>query len=422
MIENIIPSTFRSLDRVSYPFFVKIVDRYFSKMTKGNLLIKDVNRDVYLEFGNEPGIEAVIHVNDPDFFRRLVFGGDIGLAETYMEGLWDTPSIDNVISWFIQNQKNSPSMSGSEVSVAKIVNVQEIGNRLGHALRKNTVEGSEKNIHDHYDLGNDFFSLFLDPTMTYSSGVFLSDEDTLEQSQYNKFAALAKAGRMTDGLDVLEVGTGWGAFSCYLAQNYDCKVTTITISKEQFAHAKEKVSKLGLEDRITVLLKDYRELTGSFDRVFTVEMLEAVGGEFLQVFFERANQWLRPSGVMAHQVILCADTRYEKLKNGIDFIQKHIFPGSLLPSLKVIMEEANKHDDYFLIECQDYSRDYGKTLKLWQQAFLDQKEAVKELGFDGTFIRKWDYYFSYCAAAFFMRNITVSHMAMTRVNNHNLKL
>ncbi len=421
MIENIIPSTFRRFKNSSYPLFVKIIEKYFSNMTAGRLVIKDPKRDIHLVFGKDKRVEAEINVNSVEFYRRLVVGGDIGLAETYMASMWDTPVIDDVIKWFILNLTTSPAMSGSRANISNpLINIKEVGNRLGHLVKTNSKRGAQKNISDHYDLGNDFFRLFLDPTMTYSSAVFTRATSSLEQAQQEKFRRLASAARMEDGLHVLEIGTGWGEFGCFLAENFDCKVTTTTISREQYEFAKNKVENRGLAHKVNVMFRDYRELTGQFDRLITVEMLEAVGDKFLPVFFQKANQLLKPAGLMTHQVILCPDSRYESLKNGIDFIQKHIFPGSLIPSLEKLMSSANEHAEYFLLGYDDFGKDYWKTIKMWQNQLNENQQKVKAMNFSQEFIRKWNYYFSYCATAFYMRNITVGHVTLTRVNNYEL--
>jgi cyclopropane-fatty-acyl-phospholipid synthase len=242
---------------------------------------------------------------------------------------------------------------------------------------------------------------------------------TLEEAQYEKYKALAERVRLKSSDHVLEIGTGWGANAIFMARNYGCRVTTTTISHEQYKLAVERVEKEGLKEKITVLLKDYRALEGTFDKIVSVEMLEAVGHKFLKTFFARCHALLKKEGLLGLQVITCPDSRYENLKNGVDWIQKHIFPGSLLPSIAAINYAVNKTGDMTLLELKDMGKDYGKTLRCWFELFNQNWPAIHQLGFDDTFRRKWNYYLCYCAAAFDMRNINVMQMVYARPNNLN---
>ncbi|EIE01284.1 SAM-dependent methyltransferase [Leptospira licerasiae] len=362
---------------------------------------------------------AILQVKDRKFFKKLVLYGDIGLAESYMDGDWDTDDIRAIICWFLLNLESTPSVSGSNKSLFHLA-LMNLGNRLLHLFRNNSVKGSKKNISEHYDLGNDFYKKFLDQTMTYSCAYFSDPTKSLEEAQIAKIENLCKKLKLKDTDHLLEIGTGWGAFSTYAAKNYGCKVTSYTISEEQYKFAKAKISAMGLEDKIEVRLEDYRKVEGSYDKIVTVEMLEAVGHEYFEDFFAMCHRVLKKDGLMAHQIITCPDSRYESFRKGVDFIQKHIFPGSLIPSIARINEAINKTGDMFIHELEDIGRYYDRTLMTWQKGFEENLSSIASMGYNESFLRKWRYYFSYCAAAFHMRNISVVQVVYTRPNNLGL--
>ncbi|PBQ34799.1 cyclopropane-fatty-acyl-phospholipid synthase [Sphingobacteriaceae bacterium] len=370
-----------------------------------------------LAFGNGDGnIHANIDIKDHNFFKRCVLYGDIGFGEAYVEGEWETSNIQTVIRWFLLNIDNAPSISGSKTQ-STIINALKFFNKIYHSKRINTVGGSKKNIAAHYDLNNAFFSLFLDPTMTYSSAYFKEEGMTLEEAQLAKYDRLCQELHLKPSDHVLEIGSGWGGNAIYIAKTYGCKVTSLTISEEQFKLANERIQKENLGDRVSVILKDYRLMEGKFDKLVSIEMLEAVGAEFYNQYFKKCSDLLKKDGIFAIQVITCPDTRFENLKNGVDWIQKHIFPGSLLPSVAAINKSINEVCDLTLVDLKDIGLDYAHTLKIWQQEFQKNIEGVKKLGFDDYFVRKWNYYFAYCEAAFAMRNIHVMQLVYTRPNN-----
>ncbi|HNW00257.1 MAG TPA: cyclopropane-fatty-acyl-phospholipid synthase family protein, partial [Chitinophagales bacterium] len=240
----------------------------------------------------------------------------------------------------------------------------------------------------------------------------------LESAQTAKYESLCQSLKLTPADHVLEIGTGWGGFAEYAAKTYGCKITTVTISKEQHAYATERLQKAGLSDRVEVLLRDYRHIEGVFDKVVSIEMIEAVGAQYLDTYFKKIQSVLKPDGVLALQAIICPDSRFESFKKNVDFIQKHIFPGSLLPSIAAINESVNKTGDLFMFGLKDLGRSYGTTLAAWRERFNANIDQVAQMGFDETFIRKWNYYFAYCEAAFNMRNINVVQMVYTRPNNY----
>ncbi|GAA3970897.1 cyclopropane-fatty-acyl-phospholipid synthase family protein [Pedobacter ginsengiterrae] len=402
--------------KTSTGFFERIVINALSKMPLGKLEMSLPSGET-LVFGNgEDKISANIQVNHPDFFKSIALYGDIGFGEGYTEGLWDTNNITNVIKWVILNIENAPSVTGSKVkSVA--LNLFKWVNKLTHIRRANTLAGSQKNISEHYDLNNDFFATFLDKTMTYSSGYFLNDDLNLEESQYAKYDRLARQLKVKSTDHVLEIGSGWGGNAIFLAKNYGCKVTSVTISKEQQKLAIERVKKEGLEDKVSIIIQDYRKIDGTFDKIVSIEMLEAVGHQYLETYFEKCQELLKPNGIFAFQVITAPDSRYDKLRNGVDWIQKHIFPGSLLPSVAAINNAINNTGDLTMVDLKDMGLDYAKTLHLWFLEFNKNLDKAKALGFDEAFIRKWNYYLNYCEAAFAMRNINVMQLVYSRPNN-----
>lgn len=364
--------------------------------------------------------QATIHVRSEEFFRRCVLFGPIGFAEAYMDGLWDTPDLTAVIAWFIRNSEDADALQTTRSLSTGAFDLLGILNKFLHARRPNSLSMSRENIREHYDLSNDFFRLWLDPTMTYSSGIFRSPDVTLEEAQTEKYDRLCRKLRLVPEDEVLEIGSGWGGFSLHAARTYGCRVTTVTISEEQFAEASARIRAAGLSDRITILLADYRTLEGRFDKVVSIEMLEAVGDRYVDAYFAKIDALLKPHGLVALQAILCPDRQYPILRDGVDFIQKHIFPGSLLMCNARIAQAMNRCGDLNLLDYFDMAPHYARTLKLWREAFEARLDDVRALGFDEIFIRKWRYYLCYCEAAFGTRHITVAQMVYSRPDNAQL--
>lgn len=370
-----------------------------------------------LRFGEPQGpATAKIHVLNPQLFKRCVWHGDIGFGEAYVDGDWDTPSIKDVISWFILNVESAPGLSGSK-SKPWLLNWFRYWNRVYHLRRPNSLANSKKNIQEHYDLGNAFYRLWLDPTMTYSSAWFVSPELSLEQAQVAKYDALCRKLRLKPSDRVLEIGTGWGGFASHAVRNYGCQITTLTLSEEQHRFASDRFLREGISNRAQVLLKDYRLITGSFDKIASIEMLEAVGDAYLESFFQCCHNRLAPNGLLGLQYITCPDSRYDELKSGVDWIQKHIFPGSLLLSVDRVTRAIRATGDLGLFHLDDLGLSYARTLHLWAESFNRQEAAIRDLGFDTPFIRKWNYYLGYCEAAFARRNVSVVQAIYTRPNN-----
>jgi cyclopropane-fatty-acyl-phospholipid synthase len=300
------------------------------------------------------------------------------------------------------------------------VNLLQIVNWFRHLRRENTVETSRRNIAEHYDLGNEFYQLWLDPSMTYSSARFESIDQSLEDAQLGKYDALCRKLKLKPGDRVLEIGCGWGGFAVHAAKNYGCRVTGVTISEAQAAYARKRIIDAGLQDLIEIRIQDYRHITGQFDKIASIEMLEAVGDKYHQSFFAKCAEVLTPDGLLGVQMITVPDCRYAGLRKGVDWIQKHIFPGSLLLSVGRINDVLQQTGNLFMHDLEDLGADYARTLSTWYDRFNSVQPAVKALGFDEPFSRSWNYYLKYCEAAFATRNISVVQAVYTRPNNQSL--
>jgi len=408
-----------------YKFYQSLFFKALSSMQKGSMrvLLPD-GTQTYLgdpDSKLDPKFHnAMIQIHDPVFFRKAVLYGDIGFSEAYLDGDWDTDNIEHVISWFILNVEATPNMSGTNNKMFHL-DLFNLANKFLNVIRKNSLKGSRKNIVAHYDLGNGFYKLFLDKTMTYSSAYFEKVDQKLEEAQLAKVDRLCKKLKLKKGEHLLEIGSGWGFLAVHAAKHYGVKVTSVTLSDEQLKFARSRAVQENLSNQIEFKLLDYRKIEGKYDKIVSVEMLEAVGEKYYESFFAKCQEVLKPDGLMALQVITCPDNRFEQIKKGVDFIQKHIFPGSLIPSIARLNKAVNRTGDMFLYEMEDMGRHYAKTLNLWQETFDENVDAVRQEGFDEKFIRKWRYYLSYCAAAFRMKNLSVIQMVYTRPNNYNLE-
>ena len=407
------------------PLFQRAVLDSFAAMKLGLLRLELPDGSVR-EFGDPhtaarpvaPGVNntAFLRVRRASFFTRCALYGDIGFAESYIDGDWETPDLTSLLGWFLFNLENAPTLTGSQQAKTLALNLLRLGNRLGHLLQPNTRANARRNISAHYDLSNDFFALWLDPTMMYS-GARWAGATTLEEAQIAKNDALCRKLHLQPADHVLEIGTGWGGWSLHAAQHYGCRVTTLTISQEQYDLARRRIDEAGLSDRIEVRLQDYRELTGRFDKIVSIEMLEAVGHSYLGEYAAVCDRVLKRDGLIALQFITYPDSRYDQLRRGVDFIQKHVFPGSLLLSVNRLNQLFAQHGGFVLHGLEDLGRDYARTLAEWRKSFHVRLDRVRSLGFDDRFIRKWDYYLGYCEAAFAMRNISVVQTVHTRPNN-----
>jgi cyclopropane-fatty-acyl-phospholipid synthase len=401
--------------------FRKLVLDSFRTLQRGALEVALPNGETRHFGGLAKGLRARIEITDEAFFRRCVLYGPIGFAESYMAGEWDSPDLTKVIAWFILNAEDASGMKTRSGRSGGALDLLSAFNRLLHLRRPNSVRTSRANIRDHYDLSNDFFKLWLDPTMTYSSAWFDPPDLSLEEAQRKKYDMLCQRLRLAPTDEVLEIGSGWGGFSMHAAQNYGCRVTTLTISEEQYAEAAVRIHAAGLQDRIDLQLRDYRHIEGRFDKIASIEMLEAVGDRYVDGFFGRCSELLKPHGLLGLQAILCPDQQYAILRDGVDFIQKHIFPGSLLMSNGRIAQAMQATGHFNLLDYADMASFYARTLRIWRDNFLAKLPEVRALGFDSVFVRKWLYYLCYCEAAFGTRHISVAQMVYTRPDNVGLK-
>lgn len=373
-----------------------------------------------LRFGGLGAQESArIEIRSESFFRRVVLFGPIGFGEAYVEGEWDTPDLVRVIAFFIRNSEEALETRRGRRS--GLTNVLNGINRAIHLRRPNSVAKARANIRDHYDLSNEFFELWLDPTMAYSSAIFESGNEDLRVAQERKYDRLCRKLQIDPDHLVLEIGTGWGGFAIHAATRFGCRVTTITISEAQYDEARRRVSAAGLENRIDVRLDDYRAVSGRFDRIASIEMIEAVGDRYLDEYFACCDRLLEPDGLLGLQMITCPDGQFEILRDGVDFIQKHIFPGSLLVSHARVTEALNRTGDLNLFDWRDLGDSYARTLNRWAERFEDRREDVLNLGFDGRFLRKWRYYLRYCEAAFATRHISVVQAIFSRPDNSSLR-
>ncbi|EKO3991696.1 cyclopropane-fatty-acyl-phospholipid synthase family protein [Vibrio fluvialis] len=379
----------------------------------GSLTIEEAydGHDVTVEhfgFAHEGQPQAHIRVTHPGFYGRVLKGGSIAAAEAYMDGWWDSPNLTAVTELMARNLSALDQLEAQSSFVTRAMN------KVGHWLKRNSIVRAKQNIEAHYDLGNDLYQTFLDERMLYSSALYLSTSDSLEQAQIQKMDRLCQQLQLTENDHVIEIGTGWGAMAIYMAQHYGCKVTTTTISEEQFAYADAEIARLGLEEQITLLKQDYRLLEGQFDKLVSIEMIEAVGKAYLQSYIEKCQSLLKPGGLMAIQAITIADQRYDYYSNNVDFIQKYIFPGGFLPSITVLTQMATRHTDFIVRDVFDIGMDYAKTLADWRLRFEAALNTVQALGYDERFVRMWRYYLCYCEGGFNARTISTIHMTLQR--------
>ncbi len=351
---------------------------------------------------------ATISVSNPQFYADLAFGGSIGAAESYMSGCWSADDLTTLVRIIVLNRK---VLAGMESGFAVVSRPLEA---LRHWLRRNTQDGSRRNIAAHYDLGNDFYSLWLDRSMTYSCNIFERPDATLEEAAAAKYERICRKLVLRPEDHVLEIGTGWGGFALHAATRYGCRVTTTTISRQQYDYALASIRQAGLSDRIELLHEDYRNLTGSYDKVVSIEMIEAVGHHFLDAYFRVCSDRLKGSGVMALQAIIITDQVYEAQLRTPDFIKRYIFPGSFIPSIAAITRSVAQATDMRLVDLEDITVHYPRTLRAWRERFLASADAVRALGYAEEFLRLWEYYLCYCEGAFLERYIGDVQMILTK--------
>ena len=335
-----------------------------------------------------------VKIVNPDFYLMLFSSGSNGIANAYIRGFWECDDLYELFRGFVKNIKLIDTFETGSLKFGILKN------RLVHFFSSNSKLGSKKNIQAHYDLGNDFFKLFLDDTMTYSSAIFESRNSSLKEASINKLDLICKKLNLNETDHVLEIGGGWGSFAIHAAQNYGCEVTTTTISEEQYRYMNQRFSKLNLNKKINLLNKDYRSLSGNYDKIVSIEMIEAVGDKFLGTFFSTCSKLLKSKGQMLLQSITMPDDRYPQYLKNTDFIQTYIFPGSCIPSLAAIKNSLKNHTNFTIYDIEDIAPHYSKTLLYWLQNFNKNESQIRKLGYDENFCRLWRYYLSYCAAGF----------------------
>jgi cyclopropane-fatty-acyl-phospholipid synthase len=381
-----------------------LVHKQFSKLENCHLIITDPLG--VSEYGSDKYETVKINVNNMAFYRRIIFEGTMGVAESYMENYWDCDQLYELFKIFSSARSSIEKMDGAFTKWTRPFLL------LNEWRLKNSKTKSRDNISAHYDLGNSLFKNFLDPTMNYSSGIFENKNDSLEKASIAKVDRLCSVLELNESDHLLEIGTGWGSLAMHAAKNYGCKVTTTTLSEEQKKYAEEKIKDLGLDNQITVLLKDYRLLEGEYSKIVSVEMIEAVGPQYFGVYFKKCRSLLKRGGLAAIQAITVPDHTYEDHLKNVDFIQKYIFPGSKIPSISILLQEASKNGNFVLSDLKDIGQDYAQTMRIWHSNFMENIEEVKSLGYDDRFIRMWNYYLNYCAAGFSTRYLGTVQMLL----------
>jgi len=369
-------------------------------LKNGTLFIRDGQQQQVFGY-DQPGqpLTATVTVNDPRFYADIAFGGSIGAGESWMHGCWDCDDLVSLVRLMVRNRDLLDGMEGGLAWLSRPLQ------KFFHWANRNTRQGAERNIAAHYDLGNDFFRLWLDASMMYSCAIFETEDATLGEAQQTRLERVCRRLELRPEDHLVEIGTGWGSLAIYAASHYCCRVTTTTISRQQYELARQRVRAAGLQDRVTLLLEDYRDLAGQYDKLVSLEMIEAIGCEQYDTYFAKCAQLLRPGGRMLIQAITIEDERFEQYRKNVDFIQRYIFPGSCLPSQKVMRETIARVSDMTITSLEDIGLHYATTLNHWRRNFLQQLDEVRALGYPEEFIRMWEFYLCYCEGGFLERSI-----------------
>lgn len=419
----------RSLDdsRGNHSFWRKELLKRFEHLSEANVNLVELDGSTSwtTQVGDpdQSDLRASVVISDQEFFKRILFGGTIGSAESYIDGQWVSDDLTTLIRIMIRNLDRFTSL---ERGWAWLKNAWYF---LRHQSRRNSIDGSRKNIRDHYDLGNDFYELFLDPTMNYSCGIFASpspsdlhadlhalDNAEMEAASIRKMDLVCQKLQLSSKDHVLEIGTGWGGLAIYMAKSYGCRVTTTTISQAQYAKATQRALAEGLADQVDVLLQDYRELSGKFNKIVSIEMIEAVGYQYYDEYFSRCSKLLTDDGVMLLQAITIGEQNYEHHRKHIDFIRKYVFPGGCLPSIAALLQSVGRVTNMRMLHQEDITPHYVITLRHWRRQFMSKLDEVRRLGYDDAFIRLWHFYLCYCEAAFSERRVHNVHLMFAKSN------
>lgn len=372
------------------------VQKRLRKLRNGRLKVVEAGQSRVLGGKGRPETlpQAMLEVLDKAFWKAIATGGALGAAESFMRGEWRSPDLAGLLRLMLRDQGALEGLDGPAARFASVLR------QAAHALRRNTRSGARRNIAEHYDVGNDFFALFLDPTMLYSCAWFPSGDSSLEQASIAKLDRLCGMLRLEPGMRVLEIGSGWGACAMHLARQHGCRVVSVTISRRQHEEASKRVREAGLEHLVEIRLQDYRDISGRFDRLISIEMIEAVGAQYLGLFFRRCSELLVADGRMALQAITITDQAYASAVKRVDFIKRYIFPGGFLPSIEAIMGAVGRHTDLRLLQMEDIGSHYVRTLQLWAEALRGNDAEARALGYSGHFLRMYEFYFRYCEAGF----------------------
>jgi cyclopropane-fatty-acyl-phospholipid synthase len=390
-------------------FYRSLIAKKLAGLQQGEITITDALGTIRVGSAST-GFPLSVHitVSDMRFYDKVLFGGSVGAGESYALGYWTCSDLVALVRIFVRNRE---VMNGMESGFARVLFPLL---KVFHTLNRNTRAGSRKNISAHYDLGNEMFEQFLDPTMMYSSAYFTSPEATLEEGSNEKNDRICRKLRLTPQDHLVEIGTGWGGFAVHAAKHYGCRVTTTTISREQHEYAKARVRREGLEDRITLLLQDYRDLKGTFTKLVSIEMIEAVGWQYYGEFFRTCDRLLQEDGAAVIQAITIQDQHFHQARRSVDFIQRFIFPGSCIPSATVLLDAATKESTMKLHHFEDFAPHYARTLREWRERFLKNAPAIRALGYSEDFIRLWDFYFAYCEGGFEERSIGSTQLTLIK--------
>lgn len=416
MSRSIVPLSSNLVPYESDTFLVrlarKMIFNQLQKIENGELVVRDGRNEMYFGKTTDDFPSPIyIDVKHPSFYIDVAFGGSSGSGEAYMKGSWLCSDLLGLIRLFLRNRHVLTDMD------SRLTRLKGPIHKIVHLLNRNTRLGSRKNISAHYDIGNDLFELFLDPTMMYSSAYYENDDMSLEQASIAKLDLVCKKLELGPQDHLLEIGTGWGGLAIHAASNYGCKVTTTTISDEQFILAKARIKEKHLEEKITVVKQDYRDLEGQYDKLVSIEMIEAIGHQYMRTYFDKCCSLLKPDGMMLIQAITIKDQLYKDALKDVDFIKKFIFPGGFLPSINAMVKTINNNTDMKLFHLQDIGPHYAKTLNHWRNRFFDKLDEIRGLGYSDEFIRLWEYYFCYCEGGFIERDIGTVQMVLTRPEN-----
>lgn len=387
----------------------KLLLGQLAKLAHGSIRIVEPAGDH--RFGKrtaECDLAVTVHVASAQFFADVAFGGTVGAGEAYIRGLWRCDDLTSLVRIFVRNRDLMNGVDGRWAVLTKPFL------KLFHALNRNSKEGSARNISAHYDLGNDLYELMLDETMMYSCAIYPRPEATLHEAQVAKLDAICQKLALVPQDHLVEIGTGWGGLAIHAATNYGCRVTTTTISREQHDYAKAKIEKLGLQNRINLLFQDYRDLTGQFDKLVSVEMIEAVGADYLHTYLAKCSSLLKPNGAMLLQAITIQDQFYERALGSVDYIQRFIFPGSFIPSITAIVSAATAATDLKVSHLEDIGPHYATTLRHWRERFFASLPAVRKLGLNDSFARMWEFYLCYCEGGFLERALGDVHILLSK--------